>query len=164
MYEHETRMATLASIATAALLVDTLTALYLLHSDLGGSSIRVWYQRYRIGAYIMDVLSLIICVCIMSRLLPAAPLWKRLAIAVAIKLLHDIVFGVFIHNSRSKSPIIRLFKEYADEMGAHVLWADASMVIATVLISQALLTIDARDTALLGTISAYIGLLTIYSY
>ena len=58
-----------------------------------------------------------------------------------------------------------LFRRYADEVGASILWADAAMMVATVLASRAVgLIPSASDCALVGAIAAYAGLLTVYSF
>ena len=80
-------------IVAGALVVDTVTSLFLLTAKRGGKCVREWYQSFRIGAYTMDVLSLMIGTFIAVRLLPNAPLWQQIALVVLIQLFHDITFG-----------------------------------------------------------------------
>ena len=150
-------------VAVGALVVDTGTALILQATGAGGERVREWYRTLRVGAYAMDVLSLVIGVYVATR--AADGIWAQMAIAVGVQMAHDLAFGAFVRSDAARGPLFGLFRRYADEVGASILWADAAMMVATVLASRAVgLIPSASDCALVGAIAAYAGLLTVYSF
>lgn len=153
----------ITSIVTAALMVDTATAALLYASGTGGEKVREWYRTLRVGAYAMDVLSLVIGAYVAMRVAPSS-LWKQLVLVVAIQMAHDVLFGLFVNSKHAKGPLMALFRQYASEMGASILWADAAMMIATVLVAHQLTRVSTDDTVFLGAVAAYVGLLVVYSF
>lgn len=155
----------ITTIVASALIVDTTTAGILQASGMGGKKVREWYRTLRVGAYAMDVLSLVIGAYVAMRAVPHS-LGKQLALVVAIQMTHDVLFGMFVQSRHAKGPLMTLFKQYASEMGAHILWADAAMMIATVLVARQLMNVSKNnnDTAFLGVVAAYVGLLVVYSF
>ena len=153
----------MASIVAAALLVDTSTVALLQASGLGGDRVREWYRTLRVGAYAMDVLSLIIGAYI-ARLVAPDAIWAQLALVVVVQMAHDLAFGMFVQSPYAKGPLMSLFRRYAEEMGAHILWADAAMMVATVLAAHGLSRLTADASAFVGVVSAYLGLLLVYSF
>lgn len=152
----------LVDIVSAAIIVDTCTMLILMHFDVGGKKVREWYRSYRIGAYMMDILSLIIGVFIATRFLPNV-LWIQLIGVIVIQMAHDIAFGLFVQKNNNGG-VLKLFKEYADEMGIHILWADATMMLSTVVTARALSKLNTQDSLFAGLVGSYLGLLTVYSF
>jgi hypothetical protein len=153
-----------ADIATAALLVDSATAAWVYKTGVGGQRIREWYRTLRIGAYAMDVLSLVIGAYVAMRIAPDS-LWLQIAAVVAVQLTHDIAFGAFVRSRAAKGPLMRLFRDYADENGAHILWVDALMLVLTIAVARAVsrwLSVDAAAAA--AAVAAYAGLLVVYSF
>lgn len=151
------------AIATAALVVDTATAGFLMASGAGGQRVREWYRTLRIGAYAMDVLSLAIGAYIAMRIAPGS-LWAQLALVVVVQMTHDLAFGALVRTA--PGPLMTLFRRYADEMGANILWADATMMVATVGLAHWLQRsrISSNDTAFVGALAAYVGMLVVYSF
>lgn len=153
----------LLPIVVGALVVDTLTSFVLITTKRGGKCVREWYRSFGIGAYVMDVLSIIICTSIAIRLLPKAPLLQQIALAVSIQLSHDMLFGLAL-RSFSRGPVLTLFKRYGEEVKFKILFVDAFMVASTLLLAHAMRRMDRRDAILIGVIAAYVGLLVTYSY
>ena len=151
-------------LAVAALVVDTATAGILQVSGFGGERVREWYRDLRLGAYAMDVLSLIIGAYVATRVVPDDALWAQLGVVVAVQMAHDLAFGAFVRSGAAKGPLMALFRRYADEMGASILVADAAMMVATVLVAHGLTRLRADDAAAAGAIAAYVGLLVVYSF
>ena len=50
----------ITTLIVAALIVDTIVGYSLLFNKNSGKTIRQWYNQFTIGAYIMDIASLII--------------------------------------------------------------------------------------------------------
>lgn len=150
-------------LLASALLVDTATAGFLYTTGYGGSAVREWYRTLRGGAYGMDVLSLVIGAYVALRIAPDH-LWTQLALVVAVQMTHDVAFGAFVQSGASKGPLMSLFGRYAGEMGGHILWADAVMMVSTVLAYRVLSGLSVNDAAFVGALSAYVGLLVVYSF
>lgn len=150
-------------VVVGALVVDTGTAALLQFTGAGGQRVREWYRTLRVGAYAMDVLSLVIGVSVAMR--AADGVWAQLVVAVGVQMAHDLAFGAFVRSDAARGPLFGLFRRYADEMGASILWADAAMMVATVLAARAVAALpSASDAALVGAIAAYAGLLVVYSF
>lgn len=152
----------LASVAAAALVVDTATLAWLLATGRGGRSVREWYATLGTGAYAMDVLSLIIGVAVGVLAAPDS-LVGQLGVVLALQLTHDLLFGLFV-AAYPVAPLMQLFKRYADEMGAWILLTDALMLTATLALAHLLhARVAPNSQLLLGAVAAYIGLLLTYS-
>ena len=152
-----------ADIVTAALLVDSATAALVYKTGMGGQRIREWYRTLRVGAYAMDVLSLVIGAYVAMRIAPES-LWLQIAAVVAVQLAHDVAFGAVVRSRAAKGPLMRLCRDYADENGAHILWVDALMLVFTVAIARAVSRLLSADAAAAtAAAAAYVGLLVVYS-
>lgn len=150
-------------IAAAALLVDTATVAFLQCTGSGGERVREWYRSLRVGAYSMDVLSLVIGAYVAMRIAPNV-LWKQLLLVIVVQMTHDLTFGAFVNSKLAKGPLMSLFQRYASEMGMNILWADAVMMVLTVLATHAISHLPSNDAAALGAVSAYVGILLVYSF
>ena len=151
-------------IITAALVVDALTALLLLQSGWGGQRVRQWYRDLRIGAFAMDVLSLVVCVGLTQALVGRKPLSQRVLVALAIQMIHDIMFASFLAKATVTGPLMKLFRAYSKEMGTRILWADALMVASTIILGSFLHEARTDHLTLGAAIAAYVGLLAVYSF
>ncbi len=149
-------------ILVAALIVDTVTASYLLGSGRGGTEVRNWYKTLRIGAYSMDVLSLVIGTYLALQIAPDSSIWGQILAVVIVQMVHDIAFGAFVKSKAAKGPLMGLFKRYANEMGVSILIADAIMMVATLLLAKQLT--GRKDLWFLGAVAAYVGMLVVYSF
>ena len=153
----------ISNIVVSSLVVDTLTAFYLLMSKQGGHYVREWYKQFGLSAYAMDVLSLTFGVYIALSL--TKELWKQLLLVVIVGLIHDVSFGYFVGNKNVKGPVMTLFRNYANENGAHILWVDALMLISTLITSYVLTNnFEHQNIIFIGVIAFYIGLLVVHSY
>lgn len=153
----------LLSLVFSAILVDTLIGYYLLLSNRGGTYIREWYNQFTIGAYIMDVLSIVVGTFLASLL--SNNIYYQIPIVVIIGLLHDTTFGFFVKKAQTESKIINLFKNYANELGPRILIVDAIMLVATLLFSNYFYkSLPNVLISFLSIITTYIGLFMIYSF
>ena len=137
------------------------TAFYLLISKQGGKYSE-WYKELDF-LYAMDVLSLTFGVYIALSL--SKNFWQQLLLVVIVGLIHDVSFGYFLKNKNIKGPVMTLFRNYAKENGAHILWVDALMLLFTLIISYFLTrNFKHQNIIFIGVIAFYIGLLVIHSY
>ena len=154
---------TILSLTVSAILVDTIIGYYLLITKRGGKYIKEWYKSFTIGAYIMDILSIVIGTYIAT--LFSSNLYKQLAIVILVGLIHDLSFGYFVTNSGIKSKILDLFNNYAKELGVTILIVDALMLVSTLILSSFLNNnLSFNNISFLGILTFYIGLLMIYSF
>lgn len=119
------------ALLNAALLTD-LIVITLLLTTFSSKTLTQWYREFGIGAVLADVLVLVLVVWL-AKYLYQGNLFVLASIAVGIQLIHDILFGLFIQRYQGKSPILNVFKNYANEHGAKILLADATMIVSTVL-------------------------------
>jgi hypothetical protein len=152
------------TLFTASIIVDTIIGYLLLFNKNGGKSIRQWYKKFTIGAYVMDIASLIIGTYLATLL--STDFYMQLFYVVIIGLIHDISFFTFLNNVNTKSSkVLEIFKNYAKENGKIILVIDALMLISTLLVSNYLLNNFLNANIIfLGVLSSYIGLLMIYSF
>jgi hypothetical protein len=154
---------TILSLALSAIVTDTIIGYYLLLSNRGGRYIKEWYNQFNIGAYVMDILSIIIGTY--SATLFSNNIYSQIVATVIVGLVHDISFGIFVNKIQTESKILNLFKNYANELGPIILIVDAFMLISTLLFSAYFKnTLTNNAMIFLSVIISYIGLLMIYSF
>lgn len=153
----------LISLVFSAILVDTLIGYYLLLSNRGGKYIREWYNQFTIGAYLMDVLSIVVGTFLATKI--SSNIYYQILAVVIIGLIHDTSFGYFINKIQSESKIINLFKNYANENGINILIVDAIMLVSTLIFSNYFYKLyPSVIISFLSIITTYIGLFMIYSF
>ena len=152
------------TLVVAAIIVDTIGCFILLFNKKSGKTIRQWYNEFTIGAYAMDIASLIIGTYLATLL--SANFYMQLFYVVIIGLIHDISFFTFFNNVNTKSSkILEFYKGYAKEYGKQILLVDASMLVSTLIVSNYLLNHFSNSNILfLGVVTFYIGLLLVYSF
>jgi hypothetical protein len=155
---------TIVSLAVGAIIVDTIVGYILFFKKKSGKTIRQWYNQFTIGAYAMDITSLIIGTYLATLLTPH--FYMQLLYVVIIGLVHDISFALFLNNVNTKtSKVLEFFKNYAKEYGKKILVVDALMLVSTLLVSNFLLnTFSNVNIIFLGVLTFYIGLLIVYSF
>jgi hypothetical protein len=152
------------TLFTASIIVDTIMGYLLLFNKNGGKSVRQWYKELTIGAYVMDIASIIIGTYLATLL--STDFYMQLFYVVIIGLIHDISFFTFLINVNTKSSkVLEIFKNYGNENGKIILVIDALMLISTLFVSNYLLNNFLNANIIfLGVLSSYIGLLMIYSF
>lgn len=153
----------LTTLTVSAIIVDTVIGYYLLITKRGGRYIKEWYKTFTIGAYTMDVLSIVIGTYIATSL--TNNVYKQLLFVIIVGLIHDISFGVFLSKTNVKSTVLDLFRNYANELGTTILIVDAFMLVSTILLAHFLKSnLSITNISYLGIVTLYIGLLMIYSF
>ena len=150
------------SLIVAAIVVEVFYVAILYFGKRGGKNIRIWYNNYKIGAYVFDVLSLIIGAII--PIILTSNLLFQIIIVIIVGLLHDLTFGYFITKSKPKTGISKLFYNYAKEIGATILLVDAILLVSTILSYNIIKSLDIKMLTFLGASLAYIGLYIVYSF
>ena len=151
----------LADIASAVVWVDFATIV--LHKVFGlGKSLDKWYEHFGILAVISDCLVIVLGILVAKMFFPQYPL---LYAAVAIQIVHDILFYIFVilPTPRGQNQIIDLFKEYAVENSWKVVAYDSLMVASTVLLAQQFATMKKSNVTFLGLLGAYALTYIIYT-
>ena len=130
------------AILNAAFIVDLLYIVLLYTTNLIPSNeLKRWYETYRIGAVIADVLILVIGVIIARALYSVFftqwSLWKFLSLALIIQVIHDILFYyMFMIAPKGYNVMLDHFKSYAKEVSWKAILGDSSMMILTVILAS----------------------------
>ncbi len=155
-------------IINGAMITD-LAVIYLLKVNIIKSkTLLQWYKKYEIGAFIADVLSIVIGVIIArfiySNIFKEWSIINFLFLVICIQLLHDLLFAkLFYSIPRYNSPILDTFKDYANENGIWILLADACMMISTVLLSSLISNLETNTNIVIFIILLYTMPYFIYS-
>jgi hypothetical protein len=135
----------LLPILNAAIITDLFVIYLLLSKRIQTNTLKTWYKKFRFGAFIADVLSIVIGI-IIARFIYSFFKWKWsiglfLVVVVIVQLIHDLSFyKYFSYVKKGYSEVLDVFSAYAKENRANILIADASMMISTVLLSSCLLS------------------------
>jgi hypothetical protein len=153
-------------ILLAILIVD-LIVLFLTRyfPDFLGKSLNVWYERFGLNAVISDVFIIAIGFALAryayKYFQPVSydgfHLWLFLGLLVAIQLLHDLFFYLFVilPIPKGHNRMMDVFKEYAASAGGKILVADAAMVVASAFFAMLLKETPADIVTLIGLFSVY---------
>lgn len=146
----------LTEIGSAVVWVDFFTIVLSKVFHLG-KSLDKWYANFGIVAVISDCLVIVLGILIAQFIAPRANVIMLTAIAIAIQLLHDVVFYylVILGVPRGQNSMIDLFKEYAIENSWKILVADSVMIGSTVLLADYLSTLKTSHTTFIGLLGVY---------
>ena len=132
------------ALLNAALITDLFVLILLLNGFMKAKSLKMWYIKFGLGAFMADVLSLMIGFLIAHFIYPF--LFKKynffyfLVVVVGVQMTHDLLFGLFINQYKGKSEILNVFKKYASELGIWILIGDAIMMIITTILQKLLVS------------------------
>jgi hypothetical protein len=121
-------------------------------------SLATWYAEFGLVAIGTDILIIVLGIALAMFLFPTYSGLALIGVAVAIQLVHDILFyGVILVVPPGQNRILDLFKRYAAEGSWKILVADSAMVAGSVWLME---TLDAwlTDDQVLWS-----GLLALYS-
>jgi len=155
-------------ILTAALIVDMAVMVMTIAGGIHIKSLNKWYDRFGLAAVIGDVLIIVIGVIIARYLYPlffkAYSLPVFLVLTVLVQFIHDIFFGIALSFiPRKKSDIVDVFKDYAEESGLQILFADATMIFFTVIIAGYLATWSTNSNIITLIVAVYVLPYLLYS-
>lgn len=152
------------TLAVGAIIIEHLTLILIYFTALTRRTIRQWYNEFTIGAYTVDIASVLIGTYLAT--LFTSNLYLQLIYVIIIGLIHDISFGMFLNSINTKSSkILEFFKKYAKEYGKKILFVDALILVSTLLVSNFLLNnFSLNNIYFIGIVFLYISLLTLYSF
>ncbi len=155
---------TILTLAVGAIVVETIGLILIYYTALTRKTIRQWYNEFTLGAYTIDITSVIIGTYLATLLTPN--LYLQLLCVVIIGVIHDTSFGSFINSINTKSSkILEFFKKYAKEYGAKILVVDALILVSTLIVSNVLINyFSSANIAFLGVLFSYVSLLFVYSF
>jgi uncharacterized protein YacL len=147
-------------ILNSALIVDLIVVLMLQRGFIKSKVLQKWYKNFHLGAFMADVLSLVIGVVLARFIYTFLELkWNILLfllIAVLVQLCHDLLFAKFFYTvPKGLSSILDVFKDYANELGPVILLADAQMIIGTVLLASLLANMSTNSNIVLLIFISY---------
>ena len=155
-------------IITSALIVDMIVLIQIIAGYINIKSLNTWYNKFNLLAVVADVLSIVIII-IIARFLyfyffKQYSLLQFLLLVCVVQLTHDLLFSAFFYSvPRNKSAILDVFKDYANEVGVKILFADAAMMISTVLLASYLSKFDKNINIIVAIVSFYILPYLLYS-
>ena len=130
------------SLLNAAFITDLLVISFILFGYIQSNTLKAWYRKFGLAAFLSDTLILVIGYLIAQFIYPF--LFKKynlvyfLCVVVGVQLVHDLLFGLIVNQYKGKSDIINVFKNYIKEVGPIILAPDAAMVLSTALLQKVL--------------------------
>lgn len=123
------------------------------------NALNTWYKDFGLVAIGSDILIIVLGIALAQLLYPGIAGWSLVGVAVGIQLIHDILFYILVIRGvpDGQNAIIDLFKRYAAEGSWKILVADSAMVVASVLLMEAL------DNNLTDDQVGFLGVLAVYS-
>ena len=154
----------LLEISSAVVWVDFFTVA--LHKFFNlGRSLDKWYSKFGVVAVVSDCLVIILGILIAQFISPSASTFMLAGVSVAVQLIHDILFYLFVilpipkgHNS-----MIDLFKEYSSENSWKILFADSAMIGSSVLLADILSEYNEKVISFIGLLGTYALTYIIYT-
>lgn len=128
-------------ILNASVLADIIVLLIVYYTPFFNSNFLMkYYEEYRLGAIIADVLILVIGMIITryhyKRFFNEFSILNFLVLALVIQIIHDILFFLFFSSVPvGKNKFLDIFKKYAREVSWGAILGDSFMIILTVLFS-----------------------------
>jgi len=155
---------TILTLVVGAIIVESIGLILIYFSALTRKTIRQWYNEFTLGAYTMDITSVLIGTYLATLFTPN--FYLQLLCVVIIGIVHDTSFGMFLNSINTKSSkVLEFFKKYGKEYGKKILFVDALILISTLLVSNFLLNhLSNANITFLGVLSLYISLLFVYSF
>ena len=155
---------TILTLAIGAIIVESIGLILIYFTALTRKTIRQWYKQFTLGAYAMDIISVLIGTYLATLFTPN--FYLQLLYVAIIGVIHDTSFGFFINSINTKSSkILEFFKKYAKEYGKQILFVDALILVSTLLVSNYLvITFSQNNIYFIGILFIYIGLLFVYSF
>ena len=155
-------------ILNGAIITDLIVIGLTIFGFIRSRTLREWYNKYGLSAVLADVLSItigvILAIFIYTAFFSTKHLVLFIGVAVSVQLVHDLLFAWFFNSvPRGKSRILDTFKDYAKEIGATILLADASMIVSTVFIGLLLSQLSIQNNMFLLIVLLYLVPYFLYS-
>jgi hypothetical protein len=155
-------------ILNGVVLTDMIVISLLLSGYIKSSVLHQWYRKFTLGAFISDVLVIVIGIMIARLVYPY--LFKKysllnfLFLVVCIQVIHDILFYLFSEwLPRGNSRIMDVFKDYGRQQGFSAIYGDSFMMISSVLLATWLSSLSMNVNICILIVSIYVAQYLIYS-
>jgi uncharacterized protein YacL len=151
---------TLPYILFGALVVDIVVIAMTKANGLG-ETLKVWYDQFGLSAVIADtlilVLGILIAQYIYTEYFSKSSLFVFVAIVAVIQLVHDILFYQFgiLGVPKGQNKVMDLFKEYAKELGGKILYGDLLMILGSLGVAVASMSLSKPLFAFLSVLAVY---------
>jgi hypothetical protein len=155
-------------IITAAMITDMIVILLLKAGTFKSKTLEKWYSTYGFSGGLADVLSIVIVIIIARflyfKIFTTENVLYFIGLTVLLQWIHDILF-YFLFNSvpRGVSKIMDTFKDYANENGATILFADSLMMISTILLATYFSSFNVNHNIILFIVALYFIVYFLYS-
>lgn len=166
---HSTAQSILVGSIVANLVVSNTVVRVL---GLKSRSLSEYYAQLKMIAVCLDITSVTWGVLLAQQILSTWPsagaalcaarhaeTYKVVAVSIAVQVIHDVVFGMWIQRSTSQRPTMKLFQSYSNEHGAWILLIDALIMTTTVFVSRVVKDMSTSGLALTLSFTLYIHLL-----
>lgn len=97
-----------------------------------------WYTTMRLSAMLMDVGIIVLYAVAGCALARGKSRAAQIGSIVLVQVVGDLAFYAFFRALPRGTKVFDLFQDYAAEVGAHALWADAVMMVGTYLVAEGL--------------------------
>ena len=155
-------------LVIGALVTDMFVMILFLLGIFKSKYLVEWYRKFGLGAVLADVtiimLGIIVTYFIYSLFFIKFHLLPFILLAICVQIIHDLLFGYFISYSNSKSPILTIFKLYAQELGFTIIFADSMMIISTILIMFLIQKFSTNLKLFILILALYILTFLLYSF
>jgi hypothetical protein len=147
-------------IINGAINADLIILLLVFHGVFKSVYLKKWYKKYQLNAVLADTIILIIGI-ILTRffykyLFSSFSIWKFTGLAVAIQIIHDVLFYFLFKNlPLGYNAMLDFFKEYANEVGVGAIIGDSFMMILACLLSSNLATYSTNVNIIALFVSLY---------
>jgi hypothetical protein len=155
-------------IITAAMIVDMAGIVLLKNGIIKSKYLEKWYSTYGISAGIADVLSVVIVIIIARflyfKIFTKENLLYLIGLTVLVQWVHDILFYLLFKSiPRGVSRIMDTFKDYANELGSSILFADSLIMISTILLAMYFSSFNVNNNIILFIVALYLIVYFLYS-
>jgi hypothetical protein len=148
-------------IISGAIITDLIVIFRLNTGGIQSNVLKEWYNKYGLSGVLSDVCSIAIGVIITravySYFVKDYSIFTFILLAIVIQITHDLLFMKLFQNiPRGASRIMDTFKDYANELGAVILLADASMIVSTILLASILASFNQNTNIIVFIVSLYL--------
>lgn len=155
-------------ILNATIIVDLFVIYRLAFGSLKSDTLRTWYKKFELGAFIADILSIFIGIIIArfiyTKLMKKWCILSFLILVVLVQFIHDNLFALFFNAIPiGVSSVLDVFKDYAKEMGAQILVADGLMVVFASIFASLMSNLDVNTNIVILIILSYVTPYLLYS-
>jgi len=151
-------------IFNGSLLADIVIIFLLYYTNIFGNptTLKTWYERYRLSAVLADVFILIIGVILgryfYYKIFKEYSFIKFTLLILVIQIIHDVLFYFLLIKNlpRGTNNMIDLFKDYANQVNAGAIKGDSFMMIITVIFSAFFANLNNNQNIIIGVFLIYI--------